>query len=247
MSFSEYPDAPDKESSTADYQSRFRGDVGQWFLERQAGITTKILRRLSETRTSRLRVLDVGGGHAQNVQTVLSEGHSLTVLGSDASCGQLVAGISSPEFCFRTGQLLDMPFADDEFDLVLSYRVMAHIGDWQQFARELHRVAKYCVAIDYPTLRSVNAFSAALYFVKKRAEKNTRQFRLFAESEIHNEMAAAGLNLHKRHPQFFFPMALHRMLRLRTVSAVLEAVAATVGPTRFFGSPVIAEYRKDDD
>lgn len=246
MSFSDYPNAPDKETSTLDYRKRFSGEVGSWFVGIQSDITVQIIRKLAEKKSSPLRVLDVGGGHGQNVQAVLGEGHYLTILGSDAGCGSLVRDVASENFTYVTGDMLHLPFDDGEFDLVLSYRMMAHIGDWKQFASELQRVAKSWVAVDYPTIRSVNALSAALYVVKKRIEKNTREYRLFTESKMTAGMRDAGLHLQRRFPQFLFPMALHRAMNRKAVSVFLEKVANAFFLTRMFGSPVIAVYEKSD-
>ena len=244
MSFSRYPNAPDKESSTLEYRERFSGEVGSWLVEVQAQITAQILNELTEKQSSPLRVLDVGGGHGQNVQVVLDGGHSLTVLGSDAGCGSLLEEVTSNNFTFVTGDMMALPFNDGDFDLVLSYRMMAHIDDWRKFAKELQRVSKSWVAIDYPTLRSANALSAALYAVKKRIEKNTRKYRLFSESEISSGMLDAGLKIHHRKPQFLFPMALHRAMNRKTFSVGLEQIANTVRLNQIFGSPVIAVYEK---
>jgi ubiquinone/menaquinone biosynthesis C-methylase UbiE len=244
MSFSDYPNAPDKESSTLEYQERFSGEVGRWLVEVQAQITTQILDELVEKQSSPLRVLDVGGGHGQNVQVVLDGGHSLTVLGSDTACGSLLENVTSSNFKFTTGDMRALPFNDGEFDLVLSYRMMAHIDDWRKFAKELQRVSKSWVAVDYPTIRSANALSAALYVVKKGIEKNTRKYRLFAESEISAGMHDAGLKMRQRRPQFLFPMALHRAMNRKAFSVGLEKIADTVRLTRLFGSPVIAVYEK---
>jgi len=244
MNFSRYPNAPDKESSTLEYQERFSDEVGRWLVEVQAQITTQILDELTETKSSPLRVLDVGGGHGQNVQVVLHGGHSLTVLGSDAGCGSLLEEVTSKNFTFVTGDMMSLPFDDGDFDLVLSYRMMAHIDDWRQFAKELQRVSNFWVAVDYPTIRSVNALSAALYVVKKRIEKSTREYRLFAESEISAGMRDAGLEIRQRSPQFLFPMALHRTMNRKTFSVGLERIANTVRLTKILGSPVIAVYEK---
>ena len=119
----------------------------------QAQITTLIINELAEKQSSPLRVLDVGGGHGQNVQVVLNGGHSLTVLGSDTACGSLLENVTSERFTFITGDMTALPFNDGDFDLVLSYRMMAHIDDWRHFAKELQRVSKSWVVIAMPLPR----------------------------------------------------------------------------------------------
>ena len=246
MSFSEYPQAPDIETATMDYRERFSGDVGKWFLEIQSDCTRKILSERSELTGGSLNVLDVGGGHGQNVAPILGEGHKLTIVGSNEECGNLVRDVDSPDFSFVTGSMLDLPFDDARFDLVLSYRMMAHIGDWRRFAKELARVSKGGVAVDYPTSRSVNALSSTFYASKKRIEMNTREFRRFSEPLLRREMQAAGLYLRRRYPQFLFPMAMHRAMGNKGLSATLERLPRLLQLTRLFGSPVIAAFEKSE-
>jgi len=242
MNFSEHPDAPDIESSTQAYSSRFSGDVGAWFLEIQSDITRRILTSLSHRLGRPLKVLDAGGGHGQNVDVVLKGGHSLTILGSNENCSQLLPDTVSGELKFVVGSLSSMPFNDAEFDLVLSYRIMAHIADWKGYLKELARVSRYTVAIDYPTFRSFNSLSVLLYRFKKNIEKNTREFRLFSDKELRSALQSSGLKPSKKYPQFFFPMALHRALQNVLIARMLEGLASSLLLRYFFGSPIIASY-----
>jgi hypothetical protein len=95
------------------------------------------------------------------------------------------------------------------------------------------------VIVDYPTTRSVNAVSGALFGVKKEIEGDTRPFRVFRDRDIETAFAAAGFAATGRRPQFLLPMALHRGLRLAAVSRTVEAAARASGITRAWGSPVI--------
>jgi len=239
MNFSKHPDAPDIESSTQAYRNRFSGDVGAWFLEIQSNITREIVTSLSQRLGRPLKVLDAGGGHGQNIDVVLKGGHSLTILGSNENCSQLLPDAVSGELKFVVGSLNSMPFDDAEFDLVLSYRIMAHISDWRAYLRELARVSRYNVAIDYPTYRSFNFLSVLLYGFKKNIEKNTREFRLFSEKELRPALQSSGLKPSKRYPQFFFPMALHRAIQNVLIVRMLEGLASSLLLRRFLGSPVI--------
>ncbi|WP_293161374.1 methyltransferase domain-containing protein [Okeania sp. SIO2C9] len=49
-----------------------------------------------------------------------------------------------------------MPYPNDAFDVVISYRFLAHVTQWHKFLTELARVAKKSLIIDYPIVRSVN-------------------------------------------------------------------------------------------
>jgi hypothetical protein len=145
---------------------------------------------------------------------------------------------------FVTGNLLQTPFDDDAFDVVLSYRLLPHVAPWTKLIAELCRVARLAVIVDYPTRRSVNAVSGAFFGVKKGIEKNTRPFIVFRDREIEEAFAACGFRVTARRPQFLLPMALHRGLSLAPVSRVLEAGLGTLGLTRGFGSPVILRLER---
>ncbi len=111
--------------------------------------------------------------------------------------------------------------------------------------RELCRVARQGVIVDYPTGQSLNAMAPALFGAKKRFEKNTRTWALFRHRQVLDEFAKNGFVPAVTKKQFFLPMVLHRMLKSRTLSAVLEAVCRALGLTRLWGSPVIVRMAAD--
>ena len=65
---------------------------------------------------------------------------------------QLVFGIFvMVKYCqFATGNLLTLPFIDRAFDVVISYRLLPHVTNWEQLLSEMCRVAKTSVIVDYP-------------------------------------------------------------------------------------------------
>ena len=69
-----YPDSPDIESSTKDYQNRFSGAVGEWFVDVQSRATRNIIMKLGAGNS--LNVADVGGGHGQSVDPILEIGRA---------------------------------------------------------------------------------------------------------------------------------------------------------------------------
>lgn len=245
QSFSDHPDAPDIESSTPDYATRFSGEVGAWFLDVQCHGTEALIREAGTKPASAepLRILDVGGGHAQNIPVSHALNAELTIVGSDASCAQLLTG-DEANVSFQQGALKTLPFADNSFDVVLCYRIMAHIDDWPALVTELVRVSRSLVLVDYAATRSANALAEALFSLKKGLESNTRVFRLHTHAEVDAAFVAAGASRCGRYPQFFFPMALHRGLKQAKLSAALEKMARGLGLSALLGSPVIAAYQK---
>ena len=233
-----FDETPDIESSTIDYAGRFSGAIGQWFLEVQAAALKRSL-----TGAGIKSVLDVGGGHGQNIEPLTSLGCSVEVLGSSQQCAKLISdALDSGSASFKVGNLLDLPYPDDSFDAVLSFRMLAHFDQWQQHIAELCRVSRGLVVIDFPVTKSVNALAEKLFFLKKAIESNTRKYQLFAENELSDAFLSHNYEQSSRYPQYFFPMALYRALRFTPVAKAMESCAAALGMTRTLGSPVIAAY-----
>lgn len=225
----------DVETSSAGYALRFSGPVGALLLDVQARTTLDLLRGFAGAS-----VLDVGGGHGQLVGPLVDAGHTVTVFGSDAKCADRVRPwIDRGRAEFRSGDLLALPFDDRSFDVVLAFRLLPHVRRWPDLLAGLTRVARRAVIVDYPTARSVNALAGATFGLKKGVEGDTRPFRVFKDSEIAAAFAARGFRSAERQPQFFFPMALHRMLGSAALARALEGAARRTGLTSLFGSPVI--------
>jgi 2-polyprenyl-3-methyl-5-hydroxy-6-metoxy-1,4-benzoquinol methylase len=208
--------------------------VGRWFLERQARLTRELV-------AGRARVLDVGGGHGQLARPLLDAGHEVTVYASsrDAVGGEVSALAQAGRLALACGDLLHAPWPDRAFDAVLCFRLLPHARDWRALAAELARLAASAVVVDYPTRRSVNAISGALFGLKRRVEGDTRPFAVFRDAEVAAAFTEQGLRVTARRPQFFFPMALHRALRSVALARALEGAAWPLGLTRALGSPVI--------
>jgi len=225
----------DVETSSEAYARRFAGAIGAYFLEVQARTTLELLAPWPGTR-----VLDVGGGHGQLTGPLVDAGYEVTVLGSDPSCrGRVSRFVEDGRARFETGDLLRLPYPDRSFAAVVSYRLLPHLDDWQGFVRELCRVAEQAVLVDYPTTRSVNAFSRPFFGIKRGVEGDTRPFTVFRDRDVEGAIAAAGFRPTARRPEFLFPMALHRAAGLAWASRALESLGRGLGLTRTFGSPVI--------
>jgi 2-polyprenyl-3-methyl-5-hydroxy-6-metoxy-1,4-benzoquinol methylase len=209
--------------------------VGAWFLDVQARTTLELL-----APWPKARVLDVGGGHGQLTQPLLDAGHDVTIHASDPSCRERVrAHVDAGRVRFQSGDLLHAPFADRAFDVVLSFRLLPHVGAWPALVAELCRLANHAVIVDYPTKRSVNAMAGPLFEAKKNVEGDTRPFAVFRDAEIADAFVANGLAVTARRPQFLWPMALHRAHGVGRLARALEAVPRVTGLTQALGSPVI--------
>jgi SAM-dependent methyltransferase len=228
----------DVESSSELYARRFSGPVGQWFLELQTRLTLECLSGLPPGAT----VLDVGGGHAQLAPPLVEAGYRVTVVGSDASCGERLVPLTSAGRCrFEVADLLALPYPDRAFDAVVCYRLLAHSTDWKRLVGELCRVGRHRVVVDYPARRSVNVASETLFRIKNVIERGTtRPFALYGRGEVARAFGSAGFRVTLERPQFLLPMALYRLAGSAGLARTVEGLARTAGLTRLLGSPVIA-------
>ena len=233
---------PDVESSTPAYAARFSGEVGSWMIGIQQRATIGALEKWVN-----LRVLDVGGGHGQNVAPLVAERAQLTVLGSTDQCQQLIAReIASGQVQFVQGSIIDIPLPDRSVDVCLSYRMLAHLVHWRKHIEELCRVAERAVLVDFPFRRSVNIASAILFRLKRRIERNTRPFTCYSEGQIEEAFALHGFRAFYRYPQYSLPMAMHRTLGSAAISSRLEQALRSAGCTGLIGSPIIAGFCRRD-
>ena len=232
---SAYPETADIETSNDDYATRFRGKTGAWMLGLQAKLTQKLLRACKPGT-----MLDVGGGHGQLAHPLADDGWDITVLGSAPSCRHRIKDLTDSGRCkFVVGNVIELPFPDKSFDAVICFRLLTHCDHWEQLVKELCRVSRGPVIVDYPTSQSVNAIAPMFFAAKKKIEKNTRTWRLFKHAEVTKAFEAVGWKVVERRKQFAMPMVLHRALKCAPISAFCEGVCRCLGLTACLGSPVI--------
>jgi len=230
----------DVETSSDAYARRFGGAVGAWFLDVQSRATLDLLRPWPGAA-----VLDVGGGHGQLTGPLVDAGFDVTVYASDAACEARVREwTGSGHARFAAGDLLAAPWPDRSFDVVLAYRLLPHVRRWRDLVKELTRLARRAVVVDFPTARSVNAAAGALFSLKQGVEGDTRPFTVFHAAEVEGAFAGHGFVPTGRHPQFVLPMALHRATRSVALARALEGAAAAVGLRRAFGSPLLLRVER---
>lgn len=225
----------DIETSSPEYARRFTGPVGAWMLDVQWRIVAGWLAAWPGAA-----VLDVGGGHGQLARPMADLGCRVTVLGSAEACrARLEPALGEGRLDFRVGSVVALPFPDRAFDVAVSIRLLPHCRAWPVLVRELCRVARRAVIVDYPAWRSVNVLSGCLFGLKRRIERNTRPFALFTHGAITREFERNGLGVRARRCEFFWPMVLHRLLRRPGWSAGLETLARRLGATAWAGSPAL--------
>jgi 2-polyprenyl-3-methyl-5-hydroxy-6-metoxy-1,4-benzoquinol methylase len=242
MEPSRFLETADIETASEDYARRFAGPVGAYFLQIQVDILLDLLRPDFGPGAT---VLDVGGGHAQLAVPLAERGCKVTVTGSDASCQtRLAQRLPEGSYAYQTCDMLQLPFPDNSFDVVIAFRLVPHVDRWPLLLAELARVAAKAVIIDYPDIRSSNILNFLFFRLKKKLEGNTRTFGLFSRKQIIQEFARHGLGQPQLVPEFFLPMVLHRKLGSAGISRWLESCCRACGLTRLFGSPIILRVDK---
>jgi ubiquinone/menaquinone biosynthesis C-methylase UbiE len=231
--------SPDEISSSESYSLRFSGSVGQWFLDVQAACVRTLIGK------GALSVLDVGGGHGQLTECLLTQGHSVTIIGSpNAPTDRIQTFMDERKVTYVTSSLFTLPFADRTFDVVVCFRIVSHLDAWQQFCAELCRVARRIVIIDYPCSRSLNVLTPFLFRWKKGIEKDTREFTVLRRDDVRSVFAECSFKTVREIGQFFWPMVIHRAIKIVIVAKALETFAALLGLRYLFGSPIIAKFER---
>jgi SAM-dependent methyltransferase len=228
---------PDVETSSDGYARRFSGPVGEWFLSVQERACLDFVRPWRGGS-----VLDVGGGHAQVAVPLAREGYAVTVLGSTPACRARLDGAAAQagvDVAFAAGSVVELPYADGSFDVVVSLRLLPHVVRWRRLVGELCRVARQAVVVDYAPLVSANVLTPLLFHVKKGIERNTRRYLMFLERDVRAAFRSSGYEVTGRFDQFFVPMVVHRAVGRPALSARAEDAARRLGLTRLLGSPVI--------
>lgn len=229
-------------TASENYASRFSGSVGKWLLDVQY---KTILECLSGRLNTNKPVLDLAGAHGQLLDLATVLGKRLLIVASHLQAFRsLRSRIDKEQSQKVVSNLLQLPYADNSFEIVSSIRFISHIENWQGFIAEMCRVSDKYVIIDYPPLASSNIFYSLLFPLKKKMEGNTRTFTIFKHNEIDDVFKAHGFTKIQRKGQFFWPMVLHRKIKSVALSKFLELIPAKLGLTKILGNPVIAIYSR---
>ena len=228
-------EAPDIETSSADYARRFGGAAGAYLLDVQANCVARALAGLTPGTA-----LDIGGGHGQLVDPLRQMGWRVTVHGSSEACAHNLRELHGKRDCpFLQGDLFALPARDRSFDVALAVRLLPHVEDWPRLLAEMCRVARFAVLVDYPSRRALNAFTPLLFGVKRSIEGNTRSYRSFSGAELAAVFARHSFSVNREVKQFALPMVIHRAGGDSWLLRSAERVFRGVGLTALAGSPVI--------
>jgi ubiquinone/menaquinone biosynthesis C-methylase UbiE len=225
----------DIDISSDNYARWFSGQVGAWFLEVRAAATLEMLAPYPGAT-----ILDVGGGHGQLTDVLIRNGYDVSVVGSDEACKRRIQRYVDLGRCtFEVADLLNLPYPDRSFGVVISYRLLAHSIHWERLLAEMTRVADRAVIIDYPERASLKQFVRGVLRIKEHADVPNRPFLRFKRTQLTQVFKQHQFMYGAHYTEFFFPMLLHRRLQSRGLSSGLEKAARSLHLTESLGSPVI--------
>lgn len=233
---------PDAVTASDAYARRFAGAAGQYLLQVQEIAVEKAI-RARPALPAGTRVLDHAGSHGQLAPLIKREGLERTV---SVSC-EGIADRADPLASLAAGPLDRLALPDRSFDAVISVRLLAHAQDTEATVREMCRLARHSVIVDYPSRCSLNALSRLLFRIKLRIEGDTRPFVSISDRRLREMFEAQGFREVFSERQFFIPMAIHRAARGNAAVQWLERVARRLGLTQLIGNPVVVRYDRAAD
>jgi SAM-dependent methyltransferase len=143
--YEEYPNSMQAElkQRTSEINGRLWGARAHDWANIQEGTVRRVYESVFERAAvnSGTRYLDVGCGAGMAAQIAASRGAHVS--GIDAADGLLaIARSRTPEGDFRQGDLEELPFEDESFDLVTGFNSIQYAGNPVQALREARRVAR---------------------------------------------------------------------------------------------------------
>jgi ubiquinone/menaquinone biosynthesis C-methylase UbiE len=215
---------------------RFSGPIGRHLLETQQRILLDAL----EPAPGR-RLLDVGTGTGRAAIALAQAGAA--VVGVDASEQMLEvararAAGAKVDVEFQTGDAHAIPFPDRSFDGAVSLRVIMHTPDWEGCVRELCRVSRSRVVVDFPAAGSVALIESVWRRVVHALGGRTEPYRVIREGALRLAFQRSGFRIVSTHRQFVLPIAFHKAVASLGFTLAVERALGAVGLRRSLGSPV---------
>jgi len=222
--------------------ARFSGPIGRLLAETQERVIAGFLSPLEGAS-----VLDVGTGTGRAAIALAQRGAHVT--GIDASDEMLaVARVRAREaqvsVRFLHGDVHALNISDRAFDSVVCLRVLMHTPDWRRSLRELCRVARDRVVLDYPARSSAAAIQSLSRRLTHALGARVEAYRVFGHAEMTGALADSGFRVVDTHKQFVLPIAFHKLLGSAGATSRIEGALARTGLRQALGSPVTIVARR---
>ncbi len=215
---------------------RFGGAVGELFRKHQEDLLTTQCPDVTDWH-----VLDLGAGTGRTAIPLSRRGAH--VIAADASMEMLNV---AREKAWLQGHpvncsIIDahhLPFPDGMFDLVLSFRMLMHVVDWTQTLREICRVSRRRVIIDFPPVSGFAGLAPFIHPIQKLFRKNHQSYRVFTIRSVSEALSRFGFTVSAVDRHIVLPFGLHRFIGSVAFTTRFENFLKKTGVTDLSGAPV---------
>lgn len=234
---------PDVFTASSEYEKRFAGEVGEFFLAVQWDAVSAHLAKLLPAQGTSCSILEVGGGHLQITKNLLELGHHVTVHASTAEAlNKLHSGPLASKVTTLVCPLEQLKDVSNQYDVVIALRLIPHVRDEADLLAALVKLSRLGVIFDFASTRGLNSLTKLTFAFKKKIEKNTRPYFNHSPRAIQTTLEKLSCKGTSYKGQFVFPMGLHRALKNVPISKRIETSVGFLQNS--FGNPMICGARK---
>ena len=236
----EHTVSPDIFTASPEYDKRFSGEVGDYFLAVQWNAVKEQLNRLAPGPVS---ILEVGGGHLQITKQLVNLGYKVTIHGSSDTAFTKLDG---SELANKVNRLVspinELAKIEERYDVIIALRLVPHVVNEKDLIVAFTRLARLGIIFDFASTQGLNSLSKFTFALKRGIEKNTRPYFNHSQATLKKILAQSSCSEIQFNGQFVFPMGAHRALKNVKISKLLEAAASPF--QNFWGNPVICGAKK---
>jgi len=225
-------------------KDRYGGPFGQYLENLEVGTYLSMMNPKSEV------ILDLGAGTGKlSIPLILKSKKVLTV---DSSVHMLrVARLKSHKLNIEIITVISdahcLSFKDRTFDCVVSSRLLMHLIDWKKGIKEICRVSRKELVIDFPSNFSFASLDILFKRIKRIFLPETQVYNNFSIGDITEEIKKNGFQVVQTRKEFFMPLTLHRLFNHPKISNKIERIFRNFYITELFGNPVtIKAIRKNN-
>jgi ubiquinone/menaquinone biosynthesis C-methylase UbiE len=221
---------------------RFSGSFGHYIAEHQITFVLDCIGDPSDRQ-----ILDLGAGTGRTSLPLSRMGAS--VLAADAS-DKMLSIVQEKSFLQGIPLTLaridahDLPFPNQSFDIVLTFRVIMHVFDWRIALSEVCRVSRDTIILDFPPKSGFAGLAPALHQIIRPFNKNHQSYRVFSVDEVVSALLSEGYVVTAMDKHLVLPFGLHRSINSPWFTNSAENVLAKIGLRDLFGAPVTLVARR---
>ncbi len=226
-------------------KARFGGEIGAYFHEHQLRIIRENIPIKPGTR-----ILDLGAGTGRTAIPLRRLGAEVTA--ADYSWPMLQVArqkstLQGDKIGFLRVDAHHLPFPDNHFDAVLSFRMLMHVKNWKTTLAEICRVASKRIVVDFPPLCGFAGLAPVVHPFIRHFNKNHQPYRIFTLRSVRRELEENNFEVAFLDRHLVLPFGLHRFIGSVTATRKIEGLLAGIGLKDFFGAPVTIVAERNPD